>query len=574
MSTVTVNLSQATWNTAVALQAQSGNATLAQSVDLFFLASHGFSTAYPYYSSASLVGSTGRLNFSDGAYELYSGIVDLTPNASSGQATATGIEEYGPNAFRLTFGGKLTFDYAESNNGTSINGTGGTITAATLQTLVPTYSSAYNSQLGNVSLSLHGALAADGTGDFQGTLNSFDAHADHFLASSNISGNFNVSGNGTDIGMGLSSTSLSGTLTGFSNTYTDGSQISMSGASLAVTGATVIDERLFTDAANFSGNDVISITLPGVVTTPWTVAAGSGDDAVTIRGGGTALSVNGGAGNDTITLLDNGHAVDGGDGADTVSLAGARSSYSITKNGGAFVLAAAGQANDVVQNVETLKFSDTTVSLEYNDVVQALYVAYFGRAADAGGLANFQQQLANLNAPHDFAAVSVAYNNDAGIRALIDSFGGSEESKALYSGDTTSFVTAIYKNIFSRAPDAEGLNFWVDAIDHHGLTKANASLSIMAGALANTSSQGKLDAALVNNRTAIASDFSFALDTPSEVLAYSGNAAAAAVRAMLATVTASTDLAAFQATVQSTLAHMLLDTGLVGVAEHNGALFH
>jgi TorA maturation chaperone TorD len=170
--------------------------------------------------------------------------------------------------------------------------------------------------------------------------------------------------------------------------------------------------------------------------------------------------------------------------------------------------------------------------------------------------------------------VSVAYNNDAGIRALIDSFGGSEESKALYSGDTTSFVTAIYKNIFSRAPDAEGLNFWVDAIDHHGLTKANASLSIMAGALANTSSQGKLDAALVNNRTAIASDFSFALDTPSEVLAYSGNAAAAAVRAMLATVTASTDLAAFQATVQSTLAHMPLDTGLVGVAEHNGALFH
>jgi hypothetical protein len=96
----------------------------------------------------------------------------------------------------------------------------------------------------------------------------------------------------------------------------------------------------------------------------------------------------------------------------------------------------------------------------------------------------------------------------------------------------------------------------------------------MAGALSNSSTQGKLDAAVVNNRVTIASDFSFAIDTPAELLAYSGNAAAATVRAMLAKVDASTDLAAFQTTVQTTLANMQLNVGLVGIADHDSPLFH
>lgn len=572
MSTVTVSLSQIALNTAVSMRTQNGESSLAQNLDIFFQASAAFSKSHPYYSSANLTGSTGRLDFSDGGYELYTGVVDLTPTAISGKATATGIEEYAPNAFRLSFGGKLNFDYTASSSGESIVGTGGSVTAASLQTLVPSYSSSYNTQLGNVTLSVHGALNTSADGGFNGTIASFDNHADRLVASSNVSGSFNVSGNGTDIGMGLSSTALNGTLTGFSTQFTDGSQIALSGAALAVSGATVIDERMFFDAANFGGNDVISVTLPGSLAAPWAIAAGAGDDAVTLRGGGGALSVNAGAGNDNITLLDNGHVVDGGDGLDSVSLAGARSGYSITKNGDSFVVAANGQGSNALQHVETLKFSDATLSLEYNDVVQALYVAYFGRAADTGALANFQQQLVNLNAPHDFAGVSAAYDTNAGIRALIDTFGGSDESKALYSGDTTSFVTAIYKNIFSRAPDAGGLAFWVEAIDHHGLNKANASLSIMAAALSNTSAQGQLDAALINNRITIASDFSFAIDTPAETLAYSGNAAAATVRAMLATVTASTDLAAFQATVQKTLADMQLPVSLVGIPGHDAGI--
>jgi hypothetical protein len=576
VTTVYVHLTQNALDTMLAMRAQNSASTLADNLDLFFLASHSFSATHPYYASANLTGSTGRLDFSDGAYQLYTGIVDLTPAAFSGHATATGIEEYSPNAFRLSFGGKLTFDYSLGSAGTSIIGTGGTITDASMQTLVPASSSAYSTQLGNVTLSAHGSLLTNTQGDFSGTINSFDAQAERLVPSSNISGNFKVSGNGTNIGLGLSSTTLSGTLTGLSTNYTDGSYVTMSGASLKVTGASVVDERMLFDTANFGGNDMIEIMLSGhSFTTPWAIAAGAGDDIVTLMGGLGTLSVDAGSGNDQINLLDHGHAVDGGDGHDIVHLVDYRSGVRILKKGDTYLLIGSEQRTDVLQHVEKIRFvaDDVYLSLEYDDVVQALYVAYFGRAADAGGLANFQQRLIDLNAPHDFAGLSAAYNTNAGIRALIDSFGGSDESKALYSGDTTSFVSAIYKNVLSRAPDAEGLAFWVDAIDHHGLTKANASLSIMAGALSNTTAQGKLDAALIGNRTTIASDFSFALNTTREAQAYSGDAAAAAVRAMLATVTASTDLDAFQTTVQATidnLAGVHPAVGLVGIPGHDG----
>ena len=271
--------------------------------------------------------------------------------------------------------------------------------------------------------------------------------------------------------------------------------------------------------------------------------------ASTLNQGGTAA-------NDTLTATAGNNNIDGGAGNDTVVFNGTRANYDIIKGIGGYVVTAKGggaDGKDMLLNVETLQFSDASLSVAYDDVVQALYVAYFGRAADSGGLANFQAQLAGLNAPRDFAGVSDAYNTNAGIRALIDSFGNSAESNALYSGSTTSFVTAVYRNVLNRDPDAGGLQFWVDAIDRAGLAKTNASLSIMAGALSNTTPQGKIDGALVNNKTTIASHFTFAIDTSAELEGYKGDAAAATVRSMLASATPITDVAAFQATIKSVL---------------------
>ncbi len=212
-----------------------------------------------------------------------------------------------------------------------------------------------------------------------------------------------------------------------------------------------------------------------------------------------------------------------------------------------------GSASPAATPVRTPQLFASLTATDYTAVVQQLYISYFGRAADTGGLANFTASLAGMGAPSDIQGLSAAYATSPAVRALIDSFGNSAESQALYSGGNDAFVTAIYNNVLSRAPDAEGQAFWVGAINSGNLTRANASLSIMAGALKNSSAQGLLDAQLINKRVTIGTNFTAALVSQNQGGAYSGNTAAAAVRSMLATVTANTDPAAFQATINATI---------------------
>lgn len=192
--------------------------------------------------------------------------------------------------------------------------------------------------------------------------------------------------------------------------------------------------------------------------------------------------------------------------------------------------------------------SATAVPADYKSIVQQLYISYFGRPADTGGLSSFEAQLAALGGPTDIQGMDRAYRTNAGIKALVDSFGASAESAALYSGDNATFVTAIYNNVLNRPPNPEGLAFWVDALDKGSLSRGNASLSIMAGALANTSVQGQLDSAIVTKKVNAGRDFTAAL-ADAQVNGYSGKAAAAQARAMLASVTATTDIATFQTTI-------------------------
>jgi V8-like Glu-specific endopeptidase len=193
----------------------------------------------------------------------------------------------------------------------------------------------------------------------------------------------------------------------------------------------------------------------------------------------------------------------------------------------------------------------------HNTVAQQLYVGYFGRPADTGGLSNMSAQLKNANAPMTIPGLDAAYSSNATVKTLVDSFGTSAESNALYTGDTSSFVNAIYHNVLNRSADQEGLTYWTTAINNGTLTKSRAALSIMAGAMTNTTPQGLIDGATVGKKTAVASNFTIAIDTNAEVTAYQGSTAAAKARSMLATVTNTTDVNAFQPTVNSTLASIV-----------------
>ena len=185
-----------------------------------------------------------------------------------------------------------------------------------------------------------------------------------------------------------------------------------------------------------------------------------------------------------------------------------------------------------------------TSAASYSNLVQDLYVAYFGRPADYFGLQNFEAALAAANAPTDAAGLAAAYSSNAAVKSLVDSFGTSAESASLYgSGSTASFVNAVFENLFNRAAAVSGLSFWVNAIDSGQVSKGDAALAILAGAFANSSSQGVADQATINNKVSVASTFTTDLGASSnDIVAYHGADAAAAARLLLAGVNGTTDL--------------------------------
>jgi len=195
---------------------------------------------------------------------------------------------------------------------------------------------------------------------------------------------------------------------------------------------------------------------------------------------------------------------------------------------------------------------------DYYGVVQQLYVSYFGRPADYFGLQNFANQLQAMNAPTTFAGVQAAVGADAAgtsaLSRLVNTFNSSAESVALYGNDNSQlgvskFVNAIYMNVLGREADIEGFNFWTNAIASGSLSKANAAAAITQGAMTNTSTQGLQDKLTVENKLAVATSFTAALDTPTEFNAYAGDAAAATGRSLLQGVNNTTSLTDYQANI-------------------------
>ncbi len=270
------------------------------------------------------------------------------------------------------------------------------------------------------------------------------------------------------------------------------------------------------------------------------------------------------SGNDTIYSGPGNDTIDGGGGTDTVVLSGNRADYTVTKTPTGYKVLdnLHRDGNDTISNIQLLRFADTTVNTaavtaaNYETVVQELYIAYFGRPADTGGLVNFENALLGAGAPNDIAGLVVAYSANPSVQGLVDAFGLSAESGRLYpSTDTGVFVTAIFNNVFNRDPLPAGKAYWTDAIDNQGLTKGNAALAIMNGALQNSTTQGLIDAAGVINKVSVGINFTFNIDTTAEVTAYRGATAAGIARNMLTAVNSSVDPAStqMQATVADTL---------------------
>ncbi len=225
------------------------------------------------------------------------------------------------------------------------------------------------------------------------------------------------------------------------------------------------------------------------------------------------------------------------------------------------LLAACGGAQDPISPTTVTLSSakrgnaDTTLTAYY-DVVQRVYVAYYGRPADTAGLEYWAGQYKAFGMPLTMAEISNAYGSNPTVKMFVDAFGTSAEASALYSGDNDAFISAIYRNLFNTPGDAAGRAFWVNALNNGAMTRGIAALYLMSGAQ-------KTDITTIDKKIEIAKSFTSALNTDARRTAYAGDSSLALVRAMLATVDANTDTAPF-AGVSSTIGK--LENGSVGVA--------
>ncbi|MGT2509460.1 DUF4214 domain-containing protein [Cupriavidus basilensis] len=152
----------------------------------------------------------------------------------------------------------------------------------------------------------------------------------------------------------------------------------------------------------------------------------------------------------------------------------------------------------------------------YYDQVQKVYIAYYGRPADPVGLEHWSTKL-------DLAG--------GNLNAIIDAFGNSTESNALYGNQSNAAkVNAIFQQMFNREADTSGLNFYVQLISSGKATLASIALDILNGATGT-------DKTAIEAKLVAANGFTDALDTTAEILKYSGDWAAQQARDWLHPVT-------------------------------------
>ena len=129
-------------------------------------------------------------------------------------------------------------------------------------------------------------------------------------------------------------------------------------------------------------------------------------------------------------------------------------------------------------------------ALTSNQKVTAVYVAYYGRAADPDGRAFWSNQLDQ---------------SGGDLSGIIDAFGTSQEAVQRFGTlSNEAAVRTLFRDLFNREPDLDGLNFYVGELEAGRLSLQTIALDILNGA------QNE-DAAIVSNKIAAGEIYTDAL---------------------------------------------------------------
>ena len=147
-------------------------------------------------------------------------------------------------------------------------------------------------------------------------------------------------------------------------------------------------------------------------------------------------------------------------------------------------------------------------TLPVGSQIEAIYIGYFGRAADAGGEAYWERQYANY--------IAAGNSVDQTLINIANSFAPQAETIALYpflagsittlsTANLVTLVTQIYQNLFGVNPDGTattgGLGYWVNQLHTGAVTLGESVLAIANGATGT-------DNTVMQDRIAIANTFS------------------------------------------------------------------
>jgi Ca2+-binding RTX toxin-like protein len=249
---------------------------------------------------------------------------------------------------------------------------------------------------------------------------------------------FNGGAQGDTVKVGV----LAGTSIGFQSVFLNGNggndtlDASAADRSILATGGAGQD-RLFGGSQNDrlsgdAGDDQLS--------------GGKGDDVLT-----------GGDGNDIFSGLEGRDVVNGGAGDDVLQFTDLTTHAITALRSNSFMVTDAMGNLAIVRDVEHIQLAGSGPAAPNSSLAQdsldqrvvELYVAAFGRAPETQG--------------YDFW---VDMESREGLGRVADTIFSLPVVKAIYADSMSAnqFVTAIYENVFDRAPDVQGLNFWVNML--------------------------------------------------------------------------------------------------------------